>query len=97
MSDLSIEELDAQITLLEQQIVNEPKRILEEQNRKMTTMPASDEIINRERERMHHIDVSRGELQNIRISQAKDGILLLFFLLGIISLSFWIYNTLQAV
>ena len=93
----SIDELEAQISELEKRIADEPRRIKEEKDRKLTTMPASDEVLEQYREKMHHIEVSRGEIQNIRLSQAKDGILLLFFLLAIISISFWIYNTFQAI
>lgn len=92
----TIEELEAHIAMLEEKIADEPRRIKEEQDRKLTMMPASDEIVQRERERTHRIEVTRGEVQNIRVTQAKDGVLLLFFLLGIVAIGFWIYNALQA-
>ncbi len=96
MSDYSLEELDAQMAALEAKIAYEPQRILKERENKITTMPASDEVLDRERERMHEVGVSRREVENIRISQAKDGILLLFFLLAIAGFTFWIFSSFQS-
>lgn len=97
MSEESIDELEAKISLLERKIQEEPQRLLDEKNRLLNTMPASDEVIEQHFEHKHKVGVSRGEVQNIRISQARDGVLLLLFILGIISISIWIYNTFQAV
>lgn len=96
MPEQSLQDLEAQISALEQKIANEPERILAEAERKRTTMPASDEALEQHRERMHQVEVSRKEVSNIRITQAKDGTLLLFFVLAIVSLSYWIYNAYQA-
>ena len=97
MADPTIEELEAQIAQIEKYILNEPKRIQEERDRKLRTMPPSDEVVSQHHEHLHNLDLTRSEKQNIRITQAKDGLILFLGVIGIVALSLWIYNSLQAV
>ena len=100
----SIEDLEAQIAALEKKIADEPKRLRQEQERKrlaeeerLATMPPSDEVITQRREKMHKVEMTRGEASNARMDQAKDGILLILLIAAIGMMGFWLYSALQAV
>lgn len=98
MPSQSIEELEAEIASLEKKLLREPIRQKEEEVRKLTTMPASDELLEQQREKMHSLDLlSKGEVHNTRISQGKDLVLLIFFLLALVSIVGWILSSLQQV
>ena len=92
-----IEDLEAQIAALEREIAERPKRMQEEFEQRMCTIPASDEVLHQQRERVHELDLTKNQVRNIRISQTKDGALLILIIVAIIAASFWIYNALQAV
>jgi len=98
----SIEELEAQIAALEKKIADEPRRLLDEKKRKqkmeeerLAIMPPSDEVLKQRREKMHKVEMTRGEASNARMDQAKDGVLLVLLLAAIGMMGFWLYSALR--
>ena len=94
MSD-NLNDIEAQIAALEKRIADEPRRILEAENRRRNTIPASDELRDQIRDKTYEASLTRNQIKNIRVSQTKDGTLLILFIFAMISIAGWIFRTLE--
>ncbi len=94
MSD-SLNDIEAQIAALEKRIADEPRRIIEAENRRINTIPASDELRDQIRDKTYEASLTRNQIKNIRASQTKDGTLLILFIFAMISIAGWIFKTLE--
>jgi len=103
MAKHSLDELDAEIAAIEQQIADEPRRLREEQARqeriameKRSTLPPSADLIDRAREKKYRANLTKGETHNARVGQAKDAVLLVMIVMGIIGVAAWLFSALQS-
>ena len=90
-----VSDIEAQIAALEKRIADEPRRILEAENRRRNTIPASDELREQLRDKTYEANLTRNQVRNIRVSQSKDGTLLILFVFAMIAIAGWIFRTLE--
>lgn len=86
------ESVKSEIESLRDFIENEPSKRRAAEIERMQTLPAPDEIVTVRREKEFFDRLSRGELKNEHRHQAKNGVLFVFLVLAITSVSLWIYR-----
>lgn len=89
--------LSQRINKLEQFIEDAPDRIRREMEEERTSMPAPDDLADRQREKVFYTNLSRGQVRNERRHQTQSAFLFILMATAIASLSSWIYTFLQGV
>ena len=84
--------LEAQIRELESFIELEPKKLQQEHQDSLQTMPAPDEITQRKRERVFSDRLSKGELKNEYRHQASGIFIFIILATCIVLTSIWIWR-----
>jgi len=87
--------LQAQIAELEDFVTHGAEREREAEEERMLTLPPPAEILDRKREKLFMMRLSRGELANEKRAQASNGLLLVLLILAIFSIGAWIYSVVQ--
>lgn len=86
------EEVKNEIESLRDFIENEPTKRRQAEIERMQTLPAPDEIATVRREKEFFDRLSRSELKNEHRHQARNGVLFVFLILAICSVSLWIFK-----
>ncbi len=86
--------LDSEISKYESLIENAPLKLLEQKERERTTMPAPDDLEQRQRERRFYADLSRGQIINERRYRTRNTVLFVLLLAATASVCWWIYTEL---
>lgn len=86
------EALQAQIDELQSFIKEAPEKIQKEEQERLQTMPAPDELTQRRRENDFANRLTKGELKNERRHQARAGLLFVLLVSAIIFVSLWVYR-----
>ena len=84
--------LQAQIDELQSFIKQAPEKLQQEEQDRLQTMPAPDELNQRRRENDFANRLTKGELKNERRHQARSALLFALFFSAIICVSLWIYG-----
>lgn len=103
-TSFELAELDKQQASIQDQIL-EMKTYLEEapvkkqkeEDDRIRTLPAPDEIYEKRREKEFFDRLSRGELKNERRHQTKNGVIMILLLIAITSVCLWISKHLSQV
>jgi len=85
-------ELQNKIKQIQSFIHEAPDKLQQEEDERISTLPAPDEISERRREKEFFDRLSRGELKNERRHQAKNGVILVLLVIAITAVSLWIYR-----
>ncbi|MEO1856459.1 MAG: hypothetical protein ABGY95_03705 [Rubritalea sp.] len=88
--------LQAQIDELQSFIKEAPEKLQREQQERLQTMPAPDELTQRRRENDFSNRLTKGELKNERRHQARSALLFVLLFSAIICVSLWIYRIIAA-
>lgn len=83
-------ELQNKIKQIQSFIHEAPTKLQQEEDDRIRTLPAPDEISERRREKEFFDRLSRGELKNERRHQAKNGVILVLLLITITAVCLWI-------
>jgi ABC-type Na+ efflux pump permease subunit len=86
------EALQAQINELQSFIKEAPEKLQQEEQERLQTMPAPDELTQRRRENDFSNRLTKGELKNERRHQARSALLFVLLVAAIISVSLWVYR-----
>ena len=84
--------LQAQIDELQSFIKEAPEKLQREEQERLQTMPAPDELTQRRRENDFSYRLTKGELKNERRHQARSTLLFILLFSAIICVSLWIYG-----
>lgn len=84
--------LQTQIDELQSFIKDAPEKLQREEQERLQTMPAPDELSQRRRENDFSNRLTKGELKNERRHQARSALLFVLLFSAIISVSLWIYG-----
>ncbi len=87
-------ELQQKIKDIQSFIEDAPDKLQQEEDDRIRTLPAPDEISERRREKEFFDRLSRGELKNERRHQARNGVILVLLAVAITAVSMWIYKNL---
>lgn len=88
--------LQAQIDDLQNFIKEAPEKLQKEEQERLQTMPAPDELAQRKRENDFANRLTKGELKNERRHQARSAVLFILLLAAIICVSLWVYRIIAA-
>lgn len=88
-------ELQNQIKEIQSFIEEAPEKLQKEEEERIQTLPAPDEITQRRREVEFFDRLSRGELKNERRHQAKNGVLLALLVCALLAVCLWLYKHLE--
>ena len=83
-------ELQDKIKQIQSFIHEAPNKLQQEEDDRIRTLPAPDEISERRREKEFFDRLSRGELKNERRHQAKNGVILVLLIIAITAVCLWI-------
>ncbi|MFC4993576.1 hypothetical protein [Rubritalea tangerina] len=86
------EALQAQIEELQSFIKEAPEKLQQEEQERLQTMPAPDELTQRRRENDFANRLTKGELKNERRHQARSALLFILLLTAIVFVSLWVYK-----
>ncbi|MFT5883401.1 MAG: hypothetical protein ACI9FG_001916 [Crocinitomicaceae bacterium] len=84
--------LQAQINELQSFIKEAPEKLHREEQDRLQTMPAPDELSQRRRENDFSDRLTKGELKNERRHQARSALLFVLLFSAIVCVSLWIYG-----
>lgn len=90
--ELENDRLAAQIKELESFISEAPKQREQEHQDQLHTMPAPDDIVQRQRENNFAHRLTKGELKNERRHQARSALIFVLLVIAIILVSLWVYR-----
>lgn len=90
------EALQAKIDELQSFLKEAPEKLRREEQERLQTMPAPDELTQRRRENDFSNRLTKGELKNERRHQARSLVLFVFLFSAIICVSFWIYGIISS-
>lgn len=88
-------ELQDKIKQIQSFIHEAPDKLQKEEDDRIQTLPAPDEISERRREKEFFDRLSRGELKNERRHQAKNGVILVLLVVAITATCLWISRNLN--
>ena len=88
--------LAAKIKELESFIAEAPEKLEREQLEKLQTMPAPDDIVQRQRENNFAHRLTKGEIRNERRHQARSALTLVLLITAIIFVSLWVYRIISS-
>lgn len=88
--------LQAQIDDLQSFIKDAPEKLQREEQDRLQTMPAPDELAQRKRENDFANRLTKGELKNERRHQARSAVLFILLIAAIICVSLWVYRIIAA-
>lgn len=86
------EALQAQINELESFIKEAPEKLQREEQERLQTMPAPEELAHRRRENEFAQRLTKGELKNERRNQTRHALLFVLIAAAIVCVSLWIYK-----
>ena len=90
------ESIEEEIRKFETLIKDEPRRIQEQLEAELTTMPPPDDLEDRVREKKFYSQVSRGQAINTRRYKARNSLLFILLTAATLSILWWIYSALQS-
>lgn len=86
--------IDSEIAKYESLIETAPLKLMEQQERERTTIPAPDDFEDRRREKQFYIALSRGQVINEKRFRTRNTVLFVLLLAATVSLCWWIYQEL---
>lgn len=86
------EALQAQINELQSFIEEAPEKLQREEQERLQTMPAPEELAQRRRENEFAQRLTKGELKNERRNQTRNALLFVLITAAIVCVSLWIYR-----
>ena len=88
--------LAAKIKELESFIAEAPEQLEREHLEKLQTMPAPDDIVQRQRENNFAHRLTKGEIRNERRHQARSALIFVLLVIAIIFVSLWVYRIISS-
>lgn len=84
--------LEAKIKELESFIAEAPEKMQQEHLDRLQTMPAPDDIVQRQREKNFAYRLTKGEIKNELRHQARSALIFVLLVIAIIIVSLWVYR-----
>lgn len=94
--DLEKQKLEEKIKELESFIAEAPQKIEREHLEKLQTMPAPDDIAQRQRENNFAHRLTKGEIRNERRHQARSALTFVLLVIAIVFVSLWVYKIISS-
>jgi hypothetical protein len=88
-------ELSRRMRATQRELREAPGRRAREQADRAVTMPPPDDFADRQRERKFYAELSRGQLRNVRRSQAGSVLLFILLVAATIALVMWMLRIVQ--
>jgi hypothetical protein len=86
--------IELEIEKYKSMIESAPLKLLEQQERERTTMPAPDDFADRRRERRFYAELSKGQIINERRYRTRNTVLFVLLAAATVSICWWIYSSL---